>query len=82
VSGGVLVKAVMVAVHSVISIALIYMVLHQMGRFAELGGAFGSGSLHTMFGRQKGLDTGGKITLVLCVAFVVSSIITAVFISG
>lgn len=62
-------KVFMVIVHSLISVALIYMVLQQMSKFAELGGAFGSGSLHTMFGRKKGLDTSGKITLWLSVAF-------------
>jgi len=75
------VKVFMVIVHSLISVALIYMVLQQMSKFAELGGAFGSGSLHTMFGRKKGLDTSGKITLWLSVAFFVSSILTAFFIS-
>ncbi|ABV34275.1 MULTISPECIES: preprotein translocase subunit SecG [Pseudothermotoga] len=74
-------KVFMVIVHSLISVALIYMVLQQMSKFAELGGAFGSGSLHTMFGRKKGLDTSGKITLWLSVAFFVSSILTAFFIS-
>ncbi|MGJ8453851.1 preprotein translocase subunit SecG [Pseudothermotoga sp. U03pept] len=74
-------KTVMMIVHSLISVALIYMVLNQMSKFAELGGAFGSGGLHTMFGRKKGLDTSGKITLGLSIAFFVSSILTAFFIS-
>lgn len=74
-------KTFMIIVHSVISAALIYMVLNQMSKFAELGGAFGSGSLYTMFGRKKGLDTPGKITLGLAIAFMVSSILTAFFIS-
>ncbi|MEJ5229127.1 MAG: preprotein translocase subunit SecG [Pseudothermotoga sp.] len=74
-------KTFMIIVHSLISVALIYMVLNQMSKFAELGGAFGSGALHTMFGRKKGLDTSGKITLGLSIAFFVSSILTAFFIS-
>lgn len=76
-----LVKTFMIIVHSLISAALIYMVLNQMGKFAELGGAFGSGSLYTMFGRKKGLDTSGKITLGFGIAFLVSSILTAFFIA-
>ncbi|MFN3283391.1 MAG: preprotein translocase subunit SecG [Pseudothermotoga sp.] len=74
-------KTVMMIVHSLISAGLIYMVLQQMSKFAELGGAFGSGSLHTMFGRKKGLDTSGKITLWLSVAFFISSVLTAFFMS-
>ncbi|WP_448517295.1 preprotein translocase subunit SecG [Pseudothermotoga sp.] len=74
-------KTFMIIVHSLISAGLIYMVIQQMGKFAELGGAFGSGSLYTMFGRKKGLDTSGKITLALAIAFMVSSIVTAFFIA-
>jgi len=53
------------------------MVITQMTRFSELGGAFGSGALHTVFGRKKGLDTGGKITLALGAVFFITSILTA-----
>jgi len=74
-------KLMMYIIHSLISVALIYMVLNQMSRYSELGGAFGSGSLYTVFGRKKGLDTGGKITVALSIAFMVSSIVTAYFIS-
>jgi preprotein translocase subunit SecG len=80
-AGGGKVKTFMIIVHSLISAGLIYMVTQQMGKFAELGGAFGSGSLYTMFGRKKGLDTPGKITLGLAIAFMVSSIVTAFFIA-
>jgi preprotein translocase subunit SecG len=80
-AGGGKVKTFMIIVHSLISAGLIYMVIQQMGKFAELGGAFGSGSLYTMFGRKKGLDTSGKITLGLAIAFMVSSIVTAFFIA-
>ncbi len=74
-------KTFMIIVHSLISAGLIYMVLQQMSKFAELGGAFGSGSLYTMFGRKKGLDTAGKITLGLSIAFFLSSVLTAFFMS-
>jgi preprotein translocase subunit SecG len=56
---------------------IVHMVQVQMSKFSELGGAFGSGGLHTVFGRRKGLDTGGKITLVLSVLFFVSCVVTA-----
>lgn len=70
-------KTLFLIVHTIISVALIYMVQVQMSKFSELGGAFGSGGLHTVFGRRKGLDTGGKITLALSVLFFVSCVVTA-----
>ncbi len=75
------VKATMLIVHTLIGIGLVFMALNQMSKNVELGGAFGSGALHTHFGRPKGLDTGGKITAWLTVAFFVTSILTAYVIS-
>lgn len=60
-----------------ISVALIWVVMMKMSKHGGLGGAFGSGSLYTVFGREKGLDTLGKVTIVLAVAFMVMSIVTA-----
>nr|WP_083815747.1 preprotein translocase subunit SecG [Pseudothermotoga thermarum] len=74
-------KVFMLIIHSLLSAGLIFMVLNQMEKFAELGGAFGSGALYTMFGRKKGLDTSGKITLFLSIAFFVSCIVTAFVLS-
>jgi len=70
-------KGIIFALHGIISIGLIVSVLFQMSKHSELGGAFGSGALHTVFGREKGLDTLGKITLGLAIAFMVSSFLTA-----
>ncbi len=74
-------KALVLAIHTLIGLGLIFMALNQMSKNVELGGAFGSGALYTHFGRPKGLDTGGKITAWLTVAFFVSSILTAYVIS-
>ncbi|AKI97024.1 preprotein translocase subunit SecG [Kosmotoga pacifica] len=71
----------LVVLHVVISVALVIMVLFQMSKASELGGAFGSGGTHTMFGRKKGLDTPGKITVWLSVAFMVNSVLLAYIIS-
>lgn len=71
------IKGFIFAIHGAISISLAISVLFQMSKHSELGGAFGSGSLHTVFGREKGLDTLGKITLGLAIAFMVSSFLTA-----
>ncbi|MEN3043085.1 MAG: preprotein translocase subunit SecG, partial [Fervidobacterium sp.] len=60
-----------------IAAGLIWMVLLEMSKFAELGGAFGSGAAYTMFGRKKGLDTSGKITVALAVAFFAMCFLTS-----
>ncbi len=67
----------MVVIHVLIGLGLIWMALQQMSKNVELGGAFGGGAAYAHFGRKKGLDTGGKITAWLGVAFFVSSILTA-----
>ncbi|MBO8165738.1 MAG: preprotein translocase subunit SecG [Kosmotoga sp.] len=71
----------LIALHTIISVALVILVLMQMTKASELGGAFGSGGTHTMFGRKKGLDTPGKITVWLSVAFMVNSVLLAYVIS-
>ncbi|SHH31257.1 preprotein translocase subunit SecG [Thermosipho atlanticus] len=73
--------SVMLIIHTIISIVLIFLSLKQMGKFAELGGAFGSGAMNTIFGREKGLDKEGKITVLFGALFFISSILTAFFIS-
>ncbi len=71
------VEVFMVVVHVLIGLGLIWMALQQMSKNVELGGAFGGGAAYAHFGRKKGLDTGGKITAWLGVAFFVTSILTA-----
>ncbi|WP_129408803.1 preprotein translocase subunit SecG [Marinitoga lauensis] len=66
-----------VIVHVVLSIALIYFALHRMQKNAELGGAFGSGAAHTMFGREKGFDPAAKMALWTGVLFMISCFVTA-----
>ncbi|MFN3692099.1 MAG: preprotein translocase subunit SecG [Fervidobacterium sp.] len=68
---------ILIVVHTLIAAGLIWMVLVEMTKFSELGGAFGSGAAYTMFGRKKGLDTSGKITVVLAVAFFVMCFLTS-----
>ncbi len=68
---------VIVAIYISLAVGLVWSVMMQMSKHAGLGGAFGSGSLYTVFGREKGLDTLGKITLVLAISFMVMSVVTA-----
>lgn len=67
-------KVVAVIIHALIVVGLIYYALKQMSKTVELGGSFGGGAMYTHFGRQKGLDKDGKITVLLGIAFFVSSI--------
>jgi len=68
---------VMVSIYVIVCVGLIWTVMMQMSKHSGMGGAFGSGSLYTVFGREKGLDTLGKITLTLAVTFMVLSILVA-----
>ncbi len=72
----------MMVIHALIVVGLIYFALKQMSKTVELGGSFGGGALYTHFGRQKGLDTEGKITAWLGVAFFVSSILISWLFKG
>jgi len=71
------VKVVMIVIHIAVGLGLIWMALRQMSKNVELGGAFGGGAAYAHFGRKKGLDTGGKITAALGVAFFITSLLTA-----
>ena len=75
-------KVLMVTIHALIVVGLIYFALRQMSKTVELGGSFGGGALYTHFGRQKGLDTEGKITAWLGAAFFVSSILISWLFKG
>lgn len=68
---------ILIVLHTFISAGLIWIVLVEMTKFSELGGAFGSGAAYTMFGRKRGLDTSGKITVVLAVAFFAMCFLTS-----
>ncbi len=72
---------IVIGIYIAVSVGLIWSVMAQMSKHAGLGGAFGSGSLYTVFGREKGLDTLGKITLILAITFMVMSIIVAYLIN-
>ncbi len=72
---------VLMIFHTLVAAALVFMVLQEMKKFQELGGAFGSGMSSTMFGRQKGLDTSGKITVLLAVIFFASCFLSSYFLS-
>jgi preprotein translocase subunit SecG len=67
--------------HVVVSIALILIVLLQTGRGSEIGAAFGSGSSQTIFGSSGSSGFMTKLTTVVVVVFMVTSLILAYFYS-
>ena len=69
-----------VIIHIIVCIGLILIVLLQTGKGASMGAAFG-GSSQTIFGSSGATTFLGKITTVVAVVFMVTSLILA-FISG
>ena len=67
--------------HVVVSIALILIVLLQTGRGSEIGAAFGSGSSQTLFGSSGSSGFMTKLTTIVVVVFMVTSLILAYFYS-
>ncbi len=70
-------KNIVYVLHTVIALGLVVSVTLNMAKHSSLGGAFGAGASSTVFGREKGLSTLGKITLGLAVAFMVMSFVTS-----
>jgi preprotein translocase subunit SecG len=70
-------KTIIYVVHALVSLGLIVSVTLNMSRQSSLGGAFGSGASGAVFGREKGLDRLGKITLWLAISFMVLSFMTS-----
>lgn len=57
---------------------LIFVVLVQGGKGAELGAAFGGGSSQTLFGGRGAATFLGKMTTVIAVAFMLTSLLLAI----
>lgn len=64
---------VLIGIHIIVSIAMIVIILLQMGKGAQAGASFGAGSSQTMFG-----STGGnvmtKVTAGVAVVFMLTSL--------
>jgi preprotein translocase subunit SecG len=72
---------VIVALHIVVCIALILIVLLQTGKGADMGAAFGVGASQTLFGSTGAGSFLGKMTTVVAVVFMLTSLILA-YVSG
>ena len=64
-------------IHAVLALGLILTVLRQSGKEAGLPGAIAGGA-QSLFGKKKGLEEKlGKLTSVLAILFMVSSVVLA-----
>lgn len=64
-------------IHVAICIILIFVVLVQGGKGAELGAAFGGGSSQTLFGGRGAATFLGKMTTAFAVVFMLTSMLLA-----
>lgn len=71
--------AFLVSLHVVVCIALIVIVLLQMGKGAQAGASFGAGSSQTIFGASGGGSFMGKVTAGAAVIFMLTSLSLAYF---
>ncbi len=69
----------LLAVHVLVSFALIIIVLLQMGKGASIGASFGAGAAGTQFGPTGGGGSAiGKITAAAAVIFMLTSLSLAI----
>jgi preprotein translocase subunit SecG len=69
---------VLLILHIIVSFLLIFIVLVQGGKGAELGAAFGAGSSQTIFGSRGAATFLGKMTTVVAVVFMLTSLLLAI----
>lgn len=72
---------IILAVHIVITIALVVLVLIQQGKGADIGAAFGSGASQTVFGSRGSASFLTRTTAGLAAGFFITSLSLA-YISG
>ena len=71
--------AFLITLHVFVCIALIIIVLLQMGKGAEAGASFGAGASQTIFGAAGGSNFMGKVTAGAAVIFMLTSLSLAYF---
>ena len=64
-------------IHIVVSIALIFIVLLQKGKGADMGAAFGGGSSQAVFGGAGASSFLSKVTTAAAVVFMITSLLLA-----
>ena len=66
-------EPLIIAVHILISLAIIALVLLQQGKGAEMGASFGAGGSQTLFGASGGGNLLSRITAILVTLFFITS---------
>lgn len=69
---------ILLVIHILVCVFLIGIVLIQGGKGAELGSAFGGGSSQTLFGGRGAATFLGKMTTVIAVVFMITSLLLAI----
>jgi preprotein translocase subunit SecG len=69
---------ILLVIHILVCLSLIGIVLIQGGKGAELGSAFGGGSSQTLFGGRGAATFLGKMTTVVAIVFMVTSLLLAI----
>jgi preprotein translocase subunit SecG len=64
--------------HITVSLFLIFIVLVQGGKGAELGAAFGGGSSQTIFGSRGAATFLNKMTTIVAIVFMLTSLLLAI----
>lgn len=72
-------QTALLAIHILITIALIGLILIQRGKGADIGAAFGSGASNTVFGSQGSASFLTRTTAILATLFFITSLSLAYF---
>ncbi len=70
--------SILIGLHIIVSIAMIVIVLLQMGKGAQAGASFGAGGSQAMFGATGG-NFMSKVTVAVAVIFMLTSLTLAYF---
>jgi preprotein translocase subunit SecG len=72
---------ILIVVHVIVSVLMIMIILLQTGKGAEIGAAFGGGYSQTLFGSSGPVGFLNKLTTVVAIFFMVTSLLLAVWAS-
>jgi len=67
----------LLTLHIIVSLSLVFIVLVQGGKGADIGAAFGGGSSNTVFGGRGATSFLSKMTTVVAIVFMLTSLLLA-----
>ncbi len=70
---------ILIVLHIIVSVLMIMIILLQTGKGAEIGAAFGGGYSQTLFGSSGPVGFLNKLTTVVAVFFMLTSLLLAVW---